>query len=139
MSRLTYLVDTSVMSRLGKTTVADLFLPLAARGEVAMCSPVAFEILFSARSADDHRLVSHGLDAFPWVDVNEADHRRASHVQGRLAALGQHRAVSLVDALLAALAERLALTVLHYDRDFELIAAVTGQPHTWIATAGSVD
>jgi hypothetical protein len=31
------------------------------------------------------------------------------------------------------------LTILHYDTDFDLIAAVTGQPCQWIVPAGSVD
>jgi hypothetical protein len=35
--------------------------------------------------------------------------------------------------------ERERLTVLHYDRDFEHIAKVTGQSHQWIVPAGSVD
>lgn len=30
-------------------------------------------------------------------------------------------------------------SVLHYDRDFEHVAKVTGQPHEWIVPAGSVD
>jgi hypothetical protein len=28
--------------------------------------------------------------------------------------------------------------LLHYDRDFDLIAAITGQPAEWIVPAGSV-
>jgi len=44
-----------------------------------------------------------------------------------LAARGQHRAASVVDILTAATAEVARLTVLHVDKDFELIAAVTGQ------------
>jgi hypothetical protein len=37
-----------------------------------------------------------------------------------------------------AAAERVGLPVLHYDRDFELIAAVTGQPVRAIAPLGSL-
>ena len=53
---------------------------------------------------------------------------RALAVQGRLAERGQHRTPSVPDLLIAATAELRALTVLHDDKDFELIAAVTGQP-----------
>ena len=53
--------------------------------------------------------------------------RRAYEVQGLLAASGQHRAPSVADLLLAATAETVGLTVLHCDKDFELIAEVTGQ------------
>ena len=53
---------------------------------------------------------------------------RAVSVQSALAERGQHRAPSIPDLLIAATAELAELTVLHLDRDFELIAALTGQP-----------
>ena len=54
-------------------------------------------------------------------------------------ARSQHRAVPLPDLLVAACAERAGLTVLHYDADFDRIAAVTGQKCEWVATPGSID
>ena len=53
---------------------------------------------------------------------------RALEVQLMLAERGQHRAASIPDLLIASCAERAGLTVLHMDKDFELIADVTGQP-----------
>jgi predicted nucleic acid-binding protein len=44
----------------------------------------------------------------------------------------------LPDLLIAAAAELAALPVLHYDRDFEAIADVTGQPVRAIAPLGSL-
>lgn len=41
---------------------------------------------------------------------------------------GQHRAPSIPDRLIAATAELSDLTVLHLDKDFELVAEITGQP-----------
>lgn len=41
---------------------------------------------------------------------------------------GQHRAPSVPDLIIAATAELAGLTVLHLDKDFELIAEITGQP-----------
>ena len=52
---------------------------------------------------------------------------RALEVQQLLADQGMHRAPSIPDLLLAASAELFGLTLLHVDKDFELIAAVTGQ------------
>jgi predicted nucleic acid-binding protein len=52
---------------------------------------------------------------------------RAVEVQGLLADRGHHRAASIPDLLVAATAELADLVVLHVDRDFELIADVTGQ------------
>ena len=49
-------------------------------------------------------------------------------VQVALAGQGQHRAASLPDLLIAATAELAQFIVLHDDKDFELIADVTGQP-----------
>ena len=51
---------------------------------------------------------------------------------------GQHRAISLVDALVAAVVEARDLTMLHYDKDFELIAMITQQVTRWAVPAGSV-
>ena len=45
-----------------------------------------------------------------------------------LAERGKHRAPSIPDLLIAAVAELAQITVLHADKDFELIAEVTGQP-----------
>jgi predicted nucleic acid-binding protein len=53
---------------------------------------------------------------------------RAVQVQALLADRGHHRAASNPDLLVAATAEVVGLTVLHFDKDFELIADVTAQP-----------
>ena len=45
-----------------------------------------------------------------------------------LADRGQHCAPSIPDLLIAATAELGELILLHVDKDFDLIAAVTGQP-----------
>ena len=53
---------------------------------------------------------------------------RAVEVQTALAHRGQHRAPSIPDLLIAAAAELAQLTVLHIDKDYDLIASITGQP-----------
>jgi predicted nucleic acid-binding protein len=53
---------------------------------------------------------------------------RAVEVLTLLADRGQHRAPSIPDLIIAATAELAGLTVLHLDRDFEIIARITGQP-----------
>ncbi len=53
---------------------------------------------------------------------------RATEVLTLLADRGQHRAPSIPDLLIAAAAELADLTVLHMGKDFEIIAAITGQP-----------
>lgn len=53
---------------------------------------------------------------------------RAVEVQMALADSDQHRGPSMPDLLVAATAELGELTVVHMNKDFELIAQLTGQP-----------
>jgi predicted nucleic acid-binding protein len=53
---------------------------------------------------------------------------RSVEVLTLLADRGQHRAPSVPDLMVAATAELAGLTVLHVDKDFEVIAEITGQP-----------
>jgi len=139
MARTLYLADTSVFARLSKPGVSAAFAPMVAKAQVAICSPVAFELGYSARNAEDHQALSDRLPAFPMAQVTEADLRRALDVQALLAARALHRALSLVDGLVAAIAEARELTVLHYDADFELVAEITGQRQLWIVARGTAD
>lgn len=61
-----------------------------------------------------------------------------AQVQRMLAARHQ-RGRKIPDLLIAAAAEDRGLVVLHYDADFDRIAAVTGQVCEWVVPAGSVD
>jgi hypothetical protein len=51
---------------------------------------------------------------------------------------GQARVVGLPGLLIAAVAERERVTVLRYDSDYDLIAAVTGQPLQWVVPRGTI-
>lgn len=75
---------------------------------------------------------------FPDTDVRPADFHRAGVVQRLLADRGL-RGRKVPDLLIAAVAERAELVVLHHDRDFELIASVTGQRQEWVVRPGAVD
>jgi predicted nucleic acid-binding protein len=88
------------------------------------------EMGFLARSADDLRTLSRRppLSAMPVEYLTPAMEDRAVAVQIALADRGHHRVPSISDLLAAAAAELSGLTVLHFDKDFELIAAMTGQP-----------
>ena len=60
--------------------------------------------------------------------LTPAMERRAAEVQLLLADQGKHRAPGVPDLLIAATAERAGHTVLHLDKDFNLISDITGQP-----------
>jgi predicted nucleic acid-binding protein len=71
------------------------------------------------------------------VPTTEDVCRRALDVQRDLAARSEHRGVKVPDLLIAAAAEAADLTVLHYDADYDRIAAVTGQETRWVVDRGS--
>ncbi len=133
-----YLVDTSVIKRLGTSSIRSEIEPMAAAGELARPTICDLEIGYSARNADEWEALMDALDAFERVETNSAHVRRALQVQHLLAARSQ-RGRKIPDLLVAAAAEGMNVAVLHYDADFELISAVTGQPSQWVVPAGSVD
>lgn len=135
---LTHLLDSSVLTRLHQAPVREAVEPWAERGELARAGISDLEIGYSARDAAEWDILAEGLQAFELVETT-ADHlRRARQVQ-RLLAANHQRGRKVPDLLIAAAAESRGLTVLHYDSDFERIAAVTGQSCEWIVPAGSVD
>jgi predicted nucleic acid-binding protein len=120
------------------TEVREVLDPLLAQGDVAVCGIVELELLYSATSPANYRAYPDSLGAMPRVEVSEATVRRALEVQGMLAEHSQHRGASIPDLLVAACAELAELTVLHYARDFERIAKLTGQPVRWVVPRGGV-
>lgn len=60
-------------------------------------------------------------------------------MQCSLIAKGNHRALSLADLIIAATAERHSVSVLHYDGDYDMIAAVTGLTTQWVVPPGLAD
>jgi predicted nucleic acid-binding protein len=124
-----WLIDKSALARLGRTVDADLWLTRVQRGLVRITAPTVLELGFSARAAPDwHTLVEEApVSLMPIESLTPHIERRAVAVQGMLAERGEHRGPSVPDLLIAATAELVGLTVLHVDKDFELIAGLTGQ------------
>jgi predicted nucleic acid-binding protein len=135
---LTHLVDTSVLTRLREPTVRGVIEPMAEHGELARAGISDLEIGYSARSAAEWDRLLTALEAFELVETTAEHVARARRVQ-RLLASKHQRGRKVPDVLIAAAAESRNLTVLHYDADFDRIAAVTGQPCEWVVPAGSVD
>jgi predicted nucleic acid-binding protein len=124
-----WLIDKSALVRLSHSADAEDWASRIHRGLVRITTVTRLEIGFSARSADELR-ASVGrapLAAMPIEYMTPSIEDRAVTVQAALADRGQHRGPSIPDLLNAAAAEFAHLTVLHLDRDYELIAEVTGQ------------
>ena len=101
---------------------------------------VVFELLWAARDHARLALMRADLSALRAAPIGERAWRRALDVFEQFAQRGplHHRQIGIPDLLIAAAAELAELPVLHYDRDFELIAEVTGQPVRALAPLGSL-
>ena len=135
-----YLVDTSALARVRHPSVRQVIAGLLADRVAATCVTVDLEAGYSGRDETDVRTIARRRrEQYVLLPITEVIAERARDVQVRMAARGQHRAAGVFDLLTAAVAEIHGAVLLHYDADFEDIAATTGQPHLWVVPRGSVD
>jgi predicted nucleic acid-binding protein len=125
-----WLIDKSALVRLATSPDADVWATRIERGLVRISTLTRLEVGFSARSIDDlHRSFEEPpLASMPVEYLTPSIEDRAVTVQHALASRGEHRAPSIPDLLIAATAELAQLTVLHLDKDFDLISGQTQQP-----------
>jgi predicted nucleic acid-binding protein len=125
-----WLIDKSALVRLGNAADGQTWADRIARGLVRISTVTRLEIGYSARSSEELRagLRRPPLTSMPVEYLTPAIEDRAVEVQQLLADRGHHRAPAVPDLLIAATAELAGLAVLHLDKDFDLIADVTGQP-----------
>lgn len=135
---LTHLVDTSVLTRLKQPAFRAAVEQLADSGQLARAGISDLEIGYSARNSREWDSLQEALASLGLVETTAAHVQRARQVQRLLAARNQ-RGRKVPDLLVAAAAETSKLTLLHYDADFDRIAAVTGQKCQWAVPAGSAD
>lgn len=126
----TWLIDKSALVRLGTSPRAQDWATRIGRGLLAISTVTRLEVGYSARSAGDF---ARALDlppvaSMPVAYLTPAMEDRALQLQRLLVQQGQHRAPSIPDLLIAATAELSGRTVLHLDKDFDLIAELTQQP-----------
>jgi predicted nucleic acid-binding protein len=105
---------------------------------LAVCLPFLLEAGYSARTVQDHRELMRRLEHLPRLPVNSAVERAALDAQRELAAVGHHR-LAPTDLVIAACAHLTGGGVLHYDRDYDLIAEHTRLrfESVWLAEAGT--
>lgn len=132
-------MDTSALARLSRSPQVETWAERIERGLVRLSTVTRLEIGYSARSGADLRAATRRppLASMPLEYQTPAIEDRAIEVQMRLAERGHHRAPSVADLIVAATAELAGLTVVHFDKDFELIAEITAQPlERLVLTAG---
>lgn len=131
-----YLADTSAWHWSGR--VAERWEALLESDELAVCSPVALELLYSARGPADYRALAADIAMLPWLPLDERAEAAAGRAQAALAERSRHLGPTPVDLLIAAVAEVNDVVLLHYDRHFDLIARATGQESEWLAPRGAL-
>lgn len=140
------ILDNSAWARLlaGKIPpeTQSLWEAAVERDEIVVCDPFRLEALYSARDATQYLSLAEELDAFSQAPCDELVWQLARNAQ---AALATSRAVSHrvkpVDLIVAAAAGRHGVGVLHYDHDFDTLAAYSDLrfESVWLAPRGVLD
>jgi hypothetical protein len=125
-----WLIDKSALARLAQSSDPDLWSNRIERGLVHISNVTRLEIGYSAPSGEVARreFRESPLAAMPVEYLTPKIEDRALEVQLLLADRGQHRGPSIPDLIIAATAELSGLTILHVDKDFDTVTAITGQP-----------
>lgn len=119
-------------------SLAEWFNAEVRAGRVLVCELVRLELIRLAPNQERAGELAKRLAAFDAVPMPESVWNRAREVQLAMAPSGDHRRVPPTDLLLAAVAELARVPVVHYDRDYERVAAVTNQEHVWFVDDGTL-
>jgi len=118
--------------------LASWFNAQVAAGRVLVCELVILELVRLTPNETRAHDVATRLAAFELISMPEPLWGRARELQLRLAAQADHRRVPPADLLLAAAAERARVMLVHYDRDYERIAAVSDLEQSWFVPDGTL-
>ena len=138
------LLDNSAWARLDSAALADArreeIAGLIETGEIAVCTPFLLEAGWSARTGAHHDEILSDLLQLPRLAIDADSETSARDAQRDLAHRRHHRSASPIDLLIAACAHTHGAGVLHYDRDYDLLADITALTFAseWLAPAGSL-
>jgi predicted nucleic acid-binding protein len=108
--------------------------------QLAICLPFLLEAGYSARASADYREMMDEFNLlFPRIEIVAPMEERALLAQYELAARGHH-CLAPIDVMIAACAHEVGASVLHYDRDYDLIAEHTSLSFesVWLSPAGTL-
>lgn len=137
------LIDNSAWSRLlaGAVPRARLnsVVEMLDAEEIATCLPFLLEGGYSTRSAAGHEQSMDRLGTLPSVSIDAEVEAIARKAQRELARVGHHR-IAPIDLMIAACAHEAGAGVLHYERDYDVIAELTSLrfESVWVAPAGEL-
>jgi predicted nucleic acid-binding protein len=138
-----FLVDNSVLQRLPRSPAVQAAVRsvLDAEDELCCCAFSLDEFAFSARSATEYDEATHRLrTSFLYLPLSPAMDQIIIDIRAALWRAGTGRAARVIDVALAATAVHAGATVLHYDSDFDHIAASYPQfIAQWVVPCGTVD
>jgi predicted nucleic acid-binding protein len=135
----TFIADNSVWARTGLGRPFQAEWEAAVRGrQIATCGITRLEHLYSARTEEEHDLLSDAHDDLPSYPVGTPEYAAAAAALRALTPGLQHRPIKLADALIAACAANAGVGVLHYDKHFDRLAEVLPFESRWVALRGSM-
>jgi predicted nucleic acid-binding protein len=133
-----YLIDKSAWVQQAYSEAAgDRIESLRTSRRLCVCAVTVAELLYSSRNATDMQADADDLLLLGRLHIDQQADERVTEIMKQLATKGQHRAPSIADLFVAAVAYTHQATVLHYDKDFELIAEATGLRHEWVIPRGT--
>lgn len=127
--------DTSAWVRQRDPSVSEYWQATLAEDLLASCPVVSLEVLAGARDEAAFVDLDTALGALPSAPLTAAVTAAAI---GAARALSGSRRLPAADYLIAAAAAERGFGVLHYDRHFDVLAAVLPIESVWVAPAGTI-
>lgn len=126
-----FLIDTSAWIEYFRATGSDTAVEVrrlltTEPDRVAICEPIAMEILAGAIEDDRHAKFERLVNGLPSLRIDDAVDFRSAAAIYRTARRADQTIRSITDCLIAAVSIRHGASIIHRDADFEVIAAITG-------------
>ncbi len=135
-----FVADNSAWARASHASVRDEWRAALLGGQILTTPVVMLEVLFSTQDGPGFDDVESSLRALESLPLTPETGELAIRAQRELAHVHPlyHRSAKIPDLLVAAAAHLARVGVLHYDEDFDRVAAVLAVESRWIAPRGSL-
>jgi predicted nucleic acid-binding protein len=136
---LPLVVDTSAWARAHRPDIREPWVEVLRADRLRLSPVVRMEILLSARGGGSFDSLAERLSALRVAPLNSSVLRAAEDAMRTLAghSAGAQR-LPIVDYLVAAAAQETSAAVIHYDRDYDLLAEIMSFESVWLSPPGSL-